>query len=277
MLQIQDNGSGIALEDLPLVCERFATSKLREYSDLEAMETFGFRGEALASISFISAGLSIVSKTATEKCAYRYAAANSAEYANGMLAPPKPGQSPDPRPTAGTNGTTITAVDMFYNAAQRRRALRSATDEYSRILDVASKYAVHFGGRGIGFSCKKVRSCLQTGSNALELSMPSSPTMTTIDAIRTVYGGALARDLIHVPLLSNTALGFACEGWISTANYVAKKTAFLCFVNSAHLLTRPPCRLAVAEACIRENVRPSTPERSESMGIHAPGHRAASR
>ena len=226
MLQIQDNGSGIAREDLPLVCERFATSKLRKYSDLESMETFGFRGEALASISFISAGLTIVSKTGAEKCAFR------AEYANGVLVPTKPGQSADPRPTAGTNGTTITAVDLFYNAPQRRRALRSATEEYSRILDVASKYAVHFGGRGIGFSCKKVRHRSQAGSNALELSMPSSPAITTLDAIRTVYGSTLARDLVHVPLLSNSALGFACEGWISTANYVAKKTAFLCFINN---------------------------------------------
>ncbi|WFD36442.1 DNA mismatch repair protein Mlh1 [Malassezia cuniculi] len=226
LLQIQDNGCGIPYEDLPLVCQRFATSKLRTYDDLEAMSTFGFRGEALASISFVSASLSVVSKTARQRCAYRCVYADRAMYANGVLVPPKPGQSADPQPTAGTNGTTITAVDLFYNAPQRRRALRSATDEYSRILDVASKYAVHYGGRGIGMSCKKV------GSNALDLNMPSNPSTTTVDAIRTVYGGALVRDLVHVPPTSSTALGFECEGWISTANYVAKKTAFLCFINN---------------------------------------------
>lgn len=51
----------------------------------------------------------------------------------------------------------ITAEDLFYNVPQRRRALKSATDEYAMALDVVSKYAAHYGGRGIGFTCKKVR------------------------------------------------------------------------------------------------------------------------
>ena len=49
-----------------------------------------------------------------------------------------------------------------------------------------------------------------------------------------VHGSKLARDLMHVAREEDSRLGFAADAWISNANWVSKKTSFLCFINSAY-------------------------------------------
>ncbi|KAF8519443.1 DNA binding protein [Gautieria morchelliformis] len=181
LLQIQDNGCGIRKSDLPLLASRFATSKLTTFSDLSSLQTYGFRGEALASISHV-AHLSVVTKVKGDDCAWK------AHYVDGVLAPPKPGFTADPRPCAGNDGSSITAEDLFHSTPLRLSALKSPSEEYTRILDVMTKYSIH--NPSVSFVCKKA------SSTSPDLSTPSDS--TTPQTIRLLYGSNVGKELIHV-------------------------------------------------------------------------------
>ncbi|KAK5002114.1 hypothetical protein LTR28_011815, partial [Elasticomyces elasticus] len=213
LLQITDNGHGINRDDLPILCERFTTSKLKAFEDLTSIGTYGFRGEALASISHI-AHLTVTTKTQDSSCAWK------AHYAGSKLTPAKPGQSADPKPCAGRQGTQITVEDLFYNVPTRRRAFRSASEEYAKILDLVGRYAVHCSG--VAFSCKK------QGDSSSGLSVTSNA--STIDRIRILHNSAVANELVEFTA-ANERWGFKSDGYISNANYSVKRTVLLLFIN----------------------------------------------
>lgn len=261
-LQIQDNGSGIHKDDLTICCERFTTSKLTNFNDLKTVATFGFRGEALASITHV-ARVSIVTRTAADPCAYK------AKYSDGKLIPHKPNEKAEAKPCAGVQGTTILVEDLFYNMPTRKTSFKNANEEYQRIHDVVMKYAIHYGDRGISFSCKK------QGSSGSDIHTPLNS--NTLANIKYFYGAALARELLHaelevdeqvevspavaaaavstcaseddlfaIPDSSTTAaadttgpdpLGISCvqcsiRGYLSNANYSAKKPVCIVFINN---------------------------------------------
>ncbi|USP76011.1 uncharacterized protein yc1106_03285 [Curvularia clavata] len=214
LLQITDNGHGIDKEDLPILCERFTTSKLKAFEDLTSIGTYGFRGEALASISHI-AHLKVTTRTKESSCAWE------AHYADGKLVSPKPGQSAEPKPKAGRQGTTITVEDLFYNVPSRRRAFRSPSEEYAKILDIVGRYAVHC--QGVAFSCKRVNE-----SSGNSLTVPVSATVQ--DRIRQIHGSGAANELVALNI-EDDRWGFKCDGWISNANYSVRKTQMMLFIN----------------------------------------------
>ncbi|XP_062286080.1 DNA mismatch repair protein Mlh1 [Scomber scombrus] len=206
LLQIQDNGTGVRREDMEIVCERFTTSKLQTFEDLSAIATYGFRGEALASISHV-AHVTITTKTADAKCAYR------ANYSDGKLKGP-------PKPCAGNQGTQIIVEDLFYNVSTRRKALKSPSDEYSRIVEVVSRYAIHNSGKS--FSVKK------QGETVADVR--TLPNASVVDNIRGVFGNAVSRELIEVGC-EDLKLAYKMKGYISNANYSVKKCMLILFIN----------------------------------------------
>jgi DNA mismatch repair protein MLH1 len=218
LLQIQDNGHGIQPDDFGILCERFTTSKLEQFDDLKKIATFGFRGEALASITHV-AHLTVTSMTPGAPCAHK------AHFVDGALAPLKPGDSAAPKRCAGLAGTQIAVEDLFYNMPLRRKALRSPSDEYHRIVDVMTKYAVHFAG--ISFTCKK------HGEHAADMHTTVGSSVT--ENIGALYGQRVSRELLEFKVEEEKIpkeLSFACEGHVSNVNFNMKKAVLILFINN---------------------------------------------
>ncbi|MDX1384374.1 MAG: DNA mismatch repair endonuclease MutL [Thermoanaerobaculia bacterium] len=126
---VTDDGHGLSAADLPLAFEPHATSKLRELADLDALETLGFRGEALPSIARISR-LEITSRAEEEDEGSRL------EVEGGSLS--------EVRVTGRPVGTTVTVRDLFYNVPARRKFQRSAAGELRAAARLLSAYALGY-------------------------------------------------------------------------------------------------------------------------------------
>ncbi|PVV05137.1 hypothetical protein BB560_000347 [Smittium megazygosporum] len=218
LLQIIDNGHGINREDLPLLCERFTTSKIQAYEDLEKISTYGFRGEALASISHV-AHLSVITKTSDSSCAYK------AKYIDGALSAGGSSEDSEPKPCAGNDGTQIIVENLFYNIPYRKQALKKTNEEYSRILDVVGKYAIH--NAGVAMSCRKIGP--KTIGNDVQTSKESSKP----EIIRQIYGRSIADSLEKFEKdLSESVLATRFDGYASNGIFSCKKTTLLLFINN---------------------------------------------
>jgi len=126
-LQVEDDGEGIAAEDLPLALARHATSKIASLEDLEGVATMGFRGEALASIGSVSR-LAITSRRAD---APRGAAIRVEGDASGEV-----------EPAARAPGTTVTVNDLYFNTPARRKFLRTEATEFGHCDEVFCRVAL---------------------------------------------------------------------------------------------------------------------------------------
>lgn len=118
---VEDNGEGIKFEELPLAISHHATSKIHSIEDLDSINTLGFRGEALASISDVT-NLEIISKNANEN--------------NGGKIIVEGGKIIEHKPAASSKGTKIIAKNLFFNIPARYKFLKHTSREFFLMKEV---------------------------------------------------------------------------------------------------------------------------------------------
>lgn len=200
---VADNGCGIPKEDLPLALKRHATSKIRTLTDLESVASFGFRGEALASIDSV-ADVTITSRTAEAEEAWVISR-------DGIV------------PAAGQKGTRIEVKDLFYLTPARRKFLKSPATETAHILTQIERMAL---------ANPSVRFRVFTNARA-SLHLPAQQTAERVFAVMPEEFKDACRPI------SADAPGLHLEGWVglpTAARSRADKQFF--FVNGRFIRDR---------------------------------------
>ena len=127
LIQVIDNGKGMNPDDAVLCFERHATSKIATAEDLEDITTFGFRGEALASIAAV-AEVTLKTRTEDEEVGCQVEFAASVHNSTTEIATP--------------NGTNVAVRNLFYNVPARRKFLKSDNVEFKHIVEEFTKVAL---------------------------------------------------------------------------------------------------------------------------------------
>ncbi|KAH9496180.1 hypothetical protein Btru_012215 [Bulinus truncatus] len=209
-VQVVDNGVGIVKDQLPLLGERYATSKCKSVEDLLHLRYFGYRGEALASLRAAAAFVEIVSRPRSSGITYcKY-------FKDGK--PLDISQSSVPRPS---HGTTVTAHNMFYNLPVRRKCLNEGL-EMERIRYRMAGLAIMWPQ--ISFSLRDDT----TGHVILQTHKCNS----IIAAFSAIFPVAKSRNLSEVLLEKDE---FKLSGVVSTDSYSRKDFQFV-FVNKRVVL-----------------------------------------
>jgi len=208
-IRVSDNGSGMEPEDARLAFQRHATSKIQSASDLECIQSLGFRGEALPSIASISR---VRMATGTGKGR------------NGTEISIEGGGACQVKEIAFSQGTTIEVNQIFYNTPARQKFLKRDSTEASHITQVVQQQAL--AHPEIQFSL------LHNGRQLLA----TLPTDQALYRIAELFGAELSKELIRVESDDGT---YRIEGFISSPVYTrSNRNTQYCFINSRFIRDR---------------------------------------
>ncbi len=168
---VLDDGAGIAAGEVELAFRRFATSKVADLSDLEAISTLGFRGEALASIAAV-ASVTLVTKTSKAETATEFRITE--------------GKAIGSAPIGAAGGTSVTVRGLFSSFPARLKFLSSALAEASRVRTLIQRYSLAYPAVAWSLTVNGRRSVGTSGAGSL------------VDAVVEIYDSALAAAMLPV-------------------------------------------------------------------------------
>lgn len=191
LIRVRDDGGGIHKDDLPLALSRHATSKIHSESDLAAIQSLGFRGEALASIASIS----------------RFKIQSATDAHGGYAIEQNSAGESTLKPASQPLGTQIEVRDIFYSVPARRKFLRAERTEFAHIDEVIKRLALsHFN---IAFTLKH--------NAKVARHFPVAKTLEDQEKrVLTILGQAFIDNAIH---LENDAVGLSLKGWIAQPSF----------------------------------------------------------
>ncbi len=209
LIRVSDNGLGMNRDDALLSIERYATSKIQEDSDLFAIRTLGFRGEALPSIAAVSR-LSLITRS------------DAAE--SGCEIKVEGGRIQRVSDIGAPVGTMITVKQLFFNTPARRKFLKTTPTEMGHIADTVASFAlsrpdVHFQ---LTHNQKTVKNWV--------------PAIRQADRIEAVLGLDISRDFYS---LEYNCKEVALTGWIAAPRQTRSTSrSIYLFVNGRRVRDR---------------------------------------
>ncbi len=216
-MRVTDDGCGISYEDIPLAFQRHATSKVFSQEDLENINTLGFRGEALASVSAVSR-IEMITKRPEDSLGSSYVIEDGepAEYDR----------------TGCADGTTIMIRDLFYNTPARLKFLKKDVTEGNYCQNVVEKLALSHPDISFKFIRDGKQTILTSGDG------------DNYNVIHSVFGKQIAAGMIPVETVYRD---ISVTGYVSSPLFTrANRTMQIFFVNGRSVKS-PLCCAALEE------------------------------
>ncbi|MDH5437158.1 MAG: DNA mismatch repair endonuclease MutL, partial [Gammaproteobacteria bacterium] len=216
LIRVRDDGHGIHCDDMPLAVSNHATSKIGKLKDLEAIDSLGFRGEALSSIDSISR-LTLISRTAEDEHGWQLSGDGGVPVAHGV-------------------GTTIEVRDLFYNVPARRKFLRTEKTEFTHLEQVA---------RRITLSVPQVAVTLKNNGRVVWSVKAAASHEDQERRVARLCGNAFMEHALH---LSSSASGLTLSGWMALPSLVRNQSDLQFFYLNGRMVRDKTINHAMRQA-----------------------------